>query len=109
MKLAIFGSTGGTGRHLVKQALEQGHSVTAFARNAEKIGEEHEKLQTAQGDVMDFSRVEGVVNGHDAVMCALGLPAMTNAILIPRLLMNGKGCSTSTASGVKICCTESRK
>lgn len=27
MKLPIFGSTGGTGRELVSQALEQGHEV----------------------------------------------------------------------------------
>jgi len=37
MKLVIFGSTGGTGRELVKQALEQGHMVTAYARNPVKI------------------------------------------------------------------------
>ncbi len=33
MKLTIFGATGGTGRKVVEQALEQGNTVTAFARN----------------------------------------------------------------------------
>ena len=31
-KLLIVGATGGTGRELVRQALERGHEVTAFAR-----------------------------------------------------------------------------
>ncbi len=30
MKLGIFGATGGTGRQLVKQALEAGHAVTVL-------------------------------------------------------------------------------
>ena len=33
MRLLIFGATGGTGRELVRQALDQGHAVTAFARD----------------------------------------------------------------------------
>ncbi len=37
MKLAIFGSTGSIGLQLVKQALEYGHTVTAFARNPSKL------------------------------------------------------------------------
>ena len=32
MKIIIFGATGTVGRHLVEQALLQGHQVTAFAR-----------------------------------------------------------------------------
>jgi len=31
MKLLVFGSTGGTGRELVNQALAQGRKVTAYA------------------------------------------------------------------------------
>ncbi|NEO95433.1 MAG: NAD(P)H-binding protein, partial [Moorea sp. SIO3G5] len=37
MNILIFGSTGGTGRQLVEQALDQGHRVTAFARNPAKL------------------------------------------------------------------------
>lgn len=78
MKLIIFGSTGGTGRQLVAQALEQGHAVTAFSRSPEKPGQKHEKLQLVKGDVLDFSSVESALQGQDAVLCSLGSPAMNN-------------------------------
>ncbi|MGH8251382.1 MAG: NAD(P)-dependent oxidoreductase [Steroidobacteraceae bacterium] len=72
MKLAIFGSTGSVGRELVKQALEQGHEVTAFARDPAKLGIEHPRLRTVQGNAMDVTSVERAVRGQDAVLCALG-------------------------------------
>ena len=81
MKLIIFGSTGGTGRQVVDQALEQGHTVTAFARNPEKLDRKHEKLQIAKGDVMDFALVERAIQGQDAVLCTLGLPPMNKKTL----------------------------
>ena len=74
MKVVIFGSTGPTGRQVVRQALEQGHYVTAFARSPEKIDQKHEKLQVAKGDVLDFAAVEHALQGQDAVICTLGLP-----------------------------------
>lgn len=72
MKVLIFGSTGGTGRQLIEQALEQGHTVTAFARNPAKLDIKHTNLKVAQGDVMDFASVEKAVHGQDAVVCLLG-------------------------------------
>jgi len=77
MKLIIFGSTGGTGRQMVSQALEQGHKVSAFARHPEKLAQElgHEQLQVIEGDVQDPASVEEAVKGQDAVLCALGAPA----------------------------------
>lgn len=72
MKLLIMGSTGGTGRELVKQALEQGHKVTAFARTPSKLGISHHSLCIVQGDVTDKASVEAAVAGQDAVLCALG-------------------------------------
>jgi len=44
MKLLIIGGTGGTGKHLIKQALEQGHSLTALVRNPEKVKIAHKNL-----------------------------------------------------------------
>ena len=74
MQLLIFGATGGTGRELVREALDRGHSVTAFARNPSTL-REREGLSLIAGDVLDASAVERAVAGHDAVLCAVGRPA----------------------------------
>lgn len=72
MKLVIFGSTGSVGQQVVEQALEQGHTVTAFTRNPAKLNRKHPNLKFFQGDVMDLSAVEQAVKGQDAVVCTLG-------------------------------------
>ena len=72
MNLLIFGSTGGTGRQVVQQALEQGHTVTAFARDPVKLNIQHTNLKVVQGDVMDSTSVEKALRGQDAVVCVLG-------------------------------------
>jgi putative NADH-flavin reductase len=72
MNLIIFGATGTVGRHLVDQALDQGHRVTAFARNPGKLDIQHPQLKLVQGDVMDFPAVEQAIRGQDAVVCVLG-------------------------------------
>lgn len=72
LRLLIIGSTGGTGRQLVAQALQQGHRVTAFARRPEKLTVQDPNLKVARGDVLDFASLEAAMPGHDAVLCALG-------------------------------------
>ena len=72
MKLAIFGATGKTGIELVKQALEQGHAVTAFVRVAARLAIENERLSLVSGDAFDSASVAQAVKGQDAVICALG-------------------------------------
>lgn len=72
MKLVIFGATGTVGRQVVAQALEQGHTVTAFARNLTKLDIQHPQLSCTQGDVMDALAVEQAIQGQDAVVCVLG-------------------------------------
>lgn len=77
MKIAILGSTGGTGRELVKQALELGHEVTAFARNPAKLDDlRHPNLKIVQGDILNLSDVEKAVAGQEAVLSALGSPTL---------------------------------
>jgi putative NADH-flavin reductase len=75
MKLIIFGSTGSIGHQLVVQALEQEHTVTAFARNPAEIGIEDANLTTVQGDALDSAAVEQAVDVQDAVLCSLGAGA----------------------------------
>ena len=72
MNILIFGASGATGHELVKQALEQGHAVTAFVRNHAKLKITHNNLQSVQGDVADSLSVENAVEGKDVVISALG-------------------------------------
>jgi putative NADH-flavin reductase len=72
MKIAVFGSTGKTGIEVVKQALEQGHTVTAFVRDPARLPIENDNLTFATGDVFDAASVAEAVEGQDAVVCALG-------------------------------------
>src|ERR1043166_3211439 len=72
MKLAIFGSTGRTGRHIAEHALAHGHHVTAFARTPSAITANHPSLSVVQGDVLDPAAVERAVQGQEAALCALG-------------------------------------
>jgi uncharacterized protein YbjT (DUF2867 family) len=72
MKILVVGATGGTGRHIVAQALERGHDVVALARNPAKLDVTHDRLRVVKGDVMDPSTLDAAVRGCDAVVCALG-------------------------------------
>lgn len=73
MKLTIFGATGPSGRELVRQALDGGHSVTAFVRDPARLPFQHERLSVARGDVLDQAAVDAAVAGRDAVISALGI------------------------------------
>lgn len=72
MKVIIFGATGSVGRHLVGQALEDGHTVTAFARNPSRLGVTHANLVHRAGDVLDADAVQAALAGQDAAVVALG-------------------------------------
>ena len=72
MKIIVFGSTGGTGRVLVEQALAAGHQVTAFMRDPSKSSVQHEHLKIVQGDVRDAAQVAEAIKGQDAVLSAFG-------------------------------------
>lgn len=81
MKLIVFGSTGGTGRELVTQALDQGHSVTAFARNTSKMEDlQHPNLEVVIGDVLDLFSVEKAIEGNHAVFVTIGAAAKRSNI-----------------------------
>lgn len=76
MKVIVFGATGNIGKQLVLQGLALGHSITAFARNGQALRDiEHKNLVIHQGDVLDLTAVANAIEGiegHDAVVCALG-------------------------------------
>src|ERR1700674_2093698 len=72
LPILIIGATGGTGRQLVRQALELGHQVTAFVRTPARLKIEHPRLRIVKGNVLDYASVESAMQGQNAVLCALG-------------------------------------
>lgn len=83
MKLVIFGAAGKTGRQLVKQALVQGFTVTAFVRPGEKLGAESERLIIRQGDVLNQADVNQAVATQDVVISVLGVKAYQKPVGTP--------------------------
>jgi putative NADH-flavin reductase len=71
-RVLIVGATGGTGRELVRQALERGHEVTALVRSPSKLQVEHPRLRVLRGDVLDAASVDEAMKGQQAVLSALG-------------------------------------
>ena len=72
MRLLVIGSTGRLGSEVVRQALDAGHDVTAFARNPAAVTNAGERLRVAQGDVLDQASIERALAGQDAVISCLG-------------------------------------
>lgn len=70
--IALFGGTGKTGRHVLAQALEAGHTVRALARRPESIETSHERLTVIAGDVLDAAAVRETVRGSDVVVSVFG-------------------------------------
>jgi len=73
MKVAIFGATGGTGRIMIRKALERGHEVTAAARNPSALLGGHERLRVVKADVMQPQTIEAVVEDQDAVSTSVSV------------------------------------
>ncbi|HEV2273327.1 MAG TPA: SDR family oxidoreductase [Acidobacteriaceae bacterium] len=87
MKIIVFGASGGTGGELVRQAIAQGHSVTAFVRNPDSMPRDHE-IQVIQGDVLDGAAVARAIVGHRAVLSALGPGMLKKTPLLAEAIPN---------------------
>lgn len=75
MKVTVFGATGKIGRHVVADLVAEGHAVTAFVRNPDKLQDVDNRLTVAAGELSDAQGVRDAVVGADAVISALG-PSM---------------------------------
>jgi putative NADH-flavin reductase len=71
MHLVIFGASGRTGNHLVRQAIGMGHDVTAFVRRPSKLPFSHERLRVIVGDARDRFNVDRAIHHADAVITTI--------------------------------------
>jgi putative NADH-flavin reductase len=82
MRIAVFGATGRTGQPLVEQAVERGHEVVAFVRDATGLSStlrNDDRVSTVEGDAYTGEGVERAIAGDgdpvDAVVSVLAQPS----------------------------------
>ena len=82
MKLLVFGASGGTGRHVISQALAAGLNVAAFVRRTGSLAPQR-GLQIIEGNVGDAVAVSNALANRDVVISALGVgtPLKTDPIV----------------------------
>ncbi|MBV4478997.1 NAD(P)-dependent oxidoreductase [Pseudomonas khavaziana] len=68
-KIAIIGATGRAGSQLLEEALRRGHSVTAIARNTDKLGV-RPGVTVKQVDALDADALQHAISGSDVVISA---------------------------------------
>jgi NAD(P)-dependent dehydrogenase (short-subunit alcohol dehydrogenase family) len=77
MKILIVGATGATGKLLVEELLNRGHSVKALVRSSDKLStllESKEGLSVIKASILDLSKADLMthIDGCDAVVSCLG-------------------------------------
>ena len=73
MKLVVLGANGGTGKLVLRAALEDGMAVTAVVRSEGKRPKiAHPNLKTVVGDPCDPAFLKTVLRGQDALISTLG-------------------------------------
>jgi len=72
MKIALFGGTGPTGRHIIEEALRQGYELSVYTRDAAKLSAFSGKIEVVVGDLNNHEAIKACVAGADAVISALG-------------------------------------
>jgi putative NADH-flavin reductase len=82
MKLTIVAATGGTGRHLLDQALAAGHDVTAVARNPNDLPRQA-RVVKADLHAAPHAVLTSAVAGADAVISCLGPRGNAEAGIAP--------------------------
>jgi putative NADH-flavin reductase len=82
MRIAVFGATGRTGQPLVEQAVERGHEVVAFVRDATGLSStirNDDRVSTVEGDAYTGEGVERAIAGDgDPVDVVVSVLAQTS-------------------------------
>ena len=112
MKIAVIGASGNAGSRITAELARRGHSVTAIARNPEKIAAQANVTPT-RGDVMDQAGLARLLAGHDAAISSVHFLASDPVRLIAaakeskvgRYLVVGGAGSLEVAPGVRLVTT----
>lgn len=71
LNILIYGATGKIGTHVVTEALDRDHAVTAVSRNPARITRRHENLSAVKGDLLDTDSIRDLATGQDVVIISV--------------------------------------
>lgn len=78
MNLLLFGATGRVGSHILKQALADGHRVTALVRSPDKLSPPAgDQLRVIAGNVLEPADVQRAMKDADTVISTLSTDGST--------------------------------
>ena len=81
MKVALIGASGNIGSKILGELTRRGHTVTAIARNSEKIAPSA-NVTIKRGDIEDTEALAALLKGHDAVISSAPFaPSYTNKLI----------------------------
>ncbi|WP_426099508.1 NAD(P)-dependent oxidoreductase [Pseudomonas sp. PSPC3-3] len=108
-KIAIIGATGRAGSQLLEEALRRGHSVTAIARNTDKLAV-RPGVSVKQVDALDAEALQQAISGSDVVISAAHFATLpASAVIGPvkkaavkRLLVVGGAGSLLLPDGTRV-------
>ena len=86
--IALFGSTGGTGRHFLSLALEAGYKVNILVRDSSKVAEAlatNDNLTVVEGDFSNAEAIQKTIQGATYVVSMAGGPLGKVRELLRRL------------------------
>lgn len=88
MNIALIGASGQAGSRILAELVSRGHSVTAIARNPEKIASLPNVVAVA-GDVGETHALAQFLAGHDAVISSVHFSAFDPDNLIAAVKASG--------------------
>jgi len=71
LDIVIYGATGEVGSHVVEEALNRGHRVTAVSRRPEQVELQHDNLSIVKGDLLDPGSITQIVTDQDVVIVSV--------------------------------------
>ena len=112
MRIAVVGASGKAGSRITTELARRGHTVTAIARNPEKIAAQA-NVTAKKGDVLDRAGLAQLLAGHDAAISSVHFLDSDPAKLIGavsdskvgRYVVVGGAGSLEVAPGVRLVTT----
>ena len=112
MKIAVIGASGNAGARITAELASRGHTVTAIARNPDKIAP-HANVTARPGDVLDQAGLTLLLAGHDAAISSVHfldsdpvrLIGAARDSRVGRYLVVGGAGSLEVAPGVRLVTT----